>query len=147
MGIFDRLSDVIKSYLNEDTSTAERSRSYGRNFVDPDFLEGQAELEEFLKTGRNERKTYTRPQREAPGAKAEEERKIPLALKADFTELELPLGASSEECKKAYKRLLKIHHPDRHTGNPENMRKATEKSARINSAFDRIEKWRQTGIV
>ncbi|MDR0785350.1 MAG: J domain-containing protein [Treponema sp.] len=143
MGIFDRLSDVIKSYLSEDTDfTGNR-----KNFIDPDFLEGQAEVEEFLKTGRNERKTYTKPEGEAPGAKANEEKKTPLALKMDFAELELPLGASSEECKKAYKRLLKIHHPDRHTGNPENVRKATEKSARINTAFDRIEKWRRTGTV
>ncbi|MDR0568327.1 MAG: J domain-containing protein [Spirochaetaceae bacterium] len=66
-------------------------------------------------------------------------------MKRDFAELGLSPGASQEECKAAYKKLLKIHHPDRHAGHSENMRKATEKSARINTAFDRIEHWRQTG--
>jgi curved DNA-binding protein CbpA len=46
------------------------------------------------------------------------------------------------ECKAAYKKLLKLHHPDRHAGHTGNMKKATEKSARINAAYDRIEKWR-----
>ncbi|MDR1216665.1 MAG: J domain-containing protein [Treponema sp.] len=143
MGIFDRLSDVIKSYLNDDDYTG-KSHAYGRN-IDPDVIEAQAEVEEFLRTGRNERKAYTKTEKETPGARGKE--RMPEALRTDFVELELPFGASHEECKKAYKRLLKIHHPDRHIGNPENVRKATEKSARINTAFDRIEKWRQTGMV
>jgi curved DNA-binding protein CbpA len=45
----------------------------------------------------------------------------------------------------AYKKLLKIHHPDRHAGHPGNMKKATEKSARINAAYQKIEHWRETG--
>lgn len=72
---------------------------------------------------------------------------VPESLKQDFAELEVPLGASPEVCKAAYKKLLKIHHPDRHAGHPGNMKKATEKSARLNTAFDRIERWRQTGKV
>jgi DnaJ-domain-containing protein 1 len=143
MGIFDRLSDVIRSYLSDDDYTG-KSRVGGR-FVDPDVLEAQAEVEEFLRTGRSERKAYTGTEKETPGARGKE--RMPEALRVDFEELELPFGASHEECKKAYKRLLKIHHPDRHTGNPENVRRATEKSARINTAFDRIEKWRQTGTI
>ncbi|MDR2096213.1 MAG: J domain-containing protein [Treponema sp.] len=63
-------------------------------------------------------------------------------LKADFAELGLSPGASMEECKAAYKKLLKVHHPDRHAGHAANMKKATEKTARINAAYDRIEKWR-----
>ncbi|MDR0644452.1 MAG: J domain-containing protein [Treponema sp.] len=147
MGIFDRLGDVIKSYLNEDIGPREESRSYRKNFIDPDILEAQAEVEEFLRSGRNERKTYAKTERETPGTRAKEEKSAPEALRADFAELELPFGASSEECKTAYKRLLKIHHPDRHIGNPENIRKATEKSVRINTAFARVEKWRRTGMV
>jgi DnaJ-domain-containing protein 1 len=145
MGIFDRISDVIRSYLNDNDDFDKKSHSYGKNFTDPDFLEGQAEVEEFLRSGGNGWKAYTKTERETSEARAKE--RTPEVLRTDFVELELPFGAPSEECKKAYKRLLKIHHPDRHTGNPENIRKATEKSARINAAFDRIEKWRKTGMV
>jgi DnaJ-domain-containing protein 1 len=66
-------------------------------------------------------------------------------LKADFAELGLSPDASAEECKTAYKKLLKIHHPDRHAGHAANMKKATEKTTRINAAYDRIEKWRTGG--
>lgn len=71
--------------------------------------------------------------------------KLPEELRVDFQELGLPFGADAAACKAAYKRLLKIHHPDRHAGHPGNMKKATEKSARINAAFWRIEQWRETG--
>jgi curved DNA-binding protein CbpA len=70
---------------------------------------------------------------------------VPESLRPDFAELGVPFGASAEDCKAVYKNLLKIHHPDRHAGHAENMRKATEKSARINAAYDRINKWRETG--
>jgi hypothetical protein len=83
------------------------------------------------KTGRNSGRSSPRT-----------DRPIPEELRGDFAELGLPFGAGPKECKGAYKKLLKQHHPDRHAGNPENMQRATERSARINAAFDRIEKWR-----
>jgi DnaJ-class molecular chaperone len=70
---------------------------------------------------------------------------VPEELRPDFALLELPFGAGEDECKAAYKRLLKLHHPDRHAGHEGNMRKATERSSRITAAYDRIEKWRATG--
>jgi hypothetical protein len=68
-------------------------------------------------------------------------RAVPEELRPDFAELGVPFGASAASCKAAYKNLLKKHHPDRHSGRPENVQKATEKTARINAAWDRIEKW------
>ncbi|MDR2746058.1 MAG: J domain-containing protein [Treponema sp.] len=71
--------------------------------------------------------------------------KEPEQLRQDFAELGLPFGAGAEECKAAYRRLLKLHHPDRHAGHQGNMEKATKKMAKINAAYDRIEKWRGEG--
>jgi hypothetical protein len=70
---------------------------------------------------------------------------IPETLRNDFAELGVPFGAKPEVCKSAYKKLLKIHHPDRHAGHPGRMALATDKCARINAAYDRIERWRSTG--
>jgi DnaJ-class molecular chaperone len=121
----------------------------------------EAELDEFLKTGKSRETKDSarsggawsdpgygkfssgagnrsdRPQPAAPG--------IPEALRGDFAELGVSFGASAEECKAAYKKLLKVHHPDRHAGHEGNMKKATEKSSRINAAYQRIERWRDTG--
>jgi hypothetical protein len=200
VGIFDRLGDVIKSYLND-----EDSRLFGRR-IDPDIEEAEEELESFLRgegpwtktgdwTGKRRNSgdawggsgsrawggtesgdwsdtrtggwgenraranaktengdwsdtrsgsrggTWGRTQGAGQDGKRRAEAP-PEELRPDFAEMGLPFGAGADECKAAYRRLLKLHHPDRHAGHPGNMEKATKKMARINAAYDRIEKWR-----
>jgi hypothetical protein len=196
MGIFDRLGDVIKSYLND-----EDGRIFGRPWGgDPDIEEAEAELESFLrgegpqvkagdwdnsragdrgnfggawsgggtgdwgKGGTGSRawgdsrddawgETGNRAWNDGGnrsrawsgtggGARRWDSGEPPERLQSDFAELGLPFGAGAEECKAAYRRLLKLHHPDRHAGHQGNMDKATKKMAKINAAYDRIEKWR-----
>jgi DnaJ-domain-containing protein 1 len=141
MGILDRLGNVIRSYVSSDDSETFRS---GPRFSDPDLAEAYDELNDYLNRGGKsgasrpgtEKNTYSRPGTNRP-------KPPPESLRPDFAELGLPFGASAEDCKAAYKKLLKIHHPDRHTSNANDFKKATEKSARINAAYDHIEKWRQ----
>ncbi|MFP3089233.1 J domain-containing protein [Treponema sp. TIM-1] len=152
MGFFDRIETIIKSYLNDEDDHvfgrhAERPWQSSR---DPDLDAAFEELNDFLSGGGGNKKTgfgpdegYDRAERfgaaRAPG--------VPEVLAQDFAELGLSPGASAEECKAAYKQLLKKHHPDRHAGHPGNLKKATEKSTRLNAAYDRIERWRRTGRV
>lgn len=166
MGIFDRLGDVLKSYLNgEDRRMFGPSRDFGAPFSDPDIEAAYRELDELLghnyggrsarnstaggrawespdsDSGRRAWEAGDRPgNRDSSGSRAAAG--PPEELLSDFAELGLPFGASAGECKAAYKKLLNMHHPDRHAGHAGNMKKATEKSARINAAYDRIEKWR-----
>ncbi|MDR0552393.1 MAG: J domain-containing protein, partial [Spirochaetaceae bacterium] len=67
----------------------------------------------------------------------------PEELRADFAELGVPFGASEDDCRNAYKKLVKIHHPDRHAGHEGNQKKATAKLTRINTAYGRIDAWRK----
>jgi DnaJ-domain-containing protein 1 len=122
MDILERLGNVIKSYIND----GNKGPGYGsRRHGDPDLDAAYEELNDFLGGGS-----------QSPKKKAswEQSRPIPAELRADFAELGLTPAASAGECKAAYKKLLKIHHPDRHA--------ATEKSARINAAYERINTWR-----
>jgi hypothetical protein len=166
MGIFDRLGDVINSYLND-----EDSRIFGRRQEplggsptgDPDLDAAFDELNDYL--GGTREKDWG----PSGGSSANREQfwnggfgqdhgfrenqggfgprgnagLPPEDLRPDFAQLGLSFGASAAECKAAYKKLLKIHHPDRHANHPGNFQKATAKSARINAAYDRIEKWRE----
>jgi DnaJ-domain-containing protein 1 len=139
MGIWDRLGNVIKSYLDDDDAKIfGNGKSYSSS-ADPDLNAAFEELDDYLNrngaggeplggggTGQNRRHGEY----------------VPEELGPDFAELGLPFGAPAEACKAAYKKLLKIHHPDRHAGHQGNFKKATEKTARINAAYDRIEKWR-----
>jgi DnaJ-domain-containing protein 1 len=146
---FDRLGEVLKNFLDEDSDQLFGTRQARRPFSDPDLDAAYDELEEFLNSGKGgQQKSYAWSDTHTnTEKKASSKPSIPESLRKDFDELELPFGASEEECKAAYKRLLKIHHPDRHAGHPGNMKKATEKSSRINAAYQRIETWRQTGKV
>jgi hypothetical protein len=138
MGIIDRLGNVIRSYLNDDEwrgASGGEFRRENRRAEDPDLQAAYAELDEFLKGS---------PRRDEGGAGRTVSRNMPPeSLRPDFAELELPFGAAEEDCRAAYKRLLKLHHPDRHAGHQGIMDKATRKMARINAAYDRIKIWRE----
>ena len=123
MGIWERLENIIKSHLNEGNDRSYRKSPYRR--YDPDLENAYEELDDFL-SGKNS---------------GEKDRPVPEELRKDFAELGLKPDASMEECREAYKRLLKIHHPDRHAKHEGNMRKATAKTARVNASYERLEKW------
>ena len=140
MGIWERLGRVIKSYLGDDNQTP--AGNFGKGYssfdrADPDLDSAYEELDGFL---RGEETAGEKKDRGEPKG-----RQVPQELQADFAELGLTADASLEECKEAYKKLLKIYHPDRHEGNAENMKKATEKTTRVNAAYDRLEKWFRDG--
>jgi DnaJ-domain-containing protein 1 len=170
VGIFDRLGDVIKSYLNQEDERifgpSRESRSQGAwrsRGGNPDLEEAEAELENFLRggtenlgrgnsngggsTGYNSGRTAGNSAGTAGGPQSGQSRAEgaggpPEGLRRDFAELGVPFGAGPGECRAAYKRLLKLHHPDRHARHEGNLKKATEKSARINGAYERIAAWR-----
>ncbi|QQO08227.1 J domain-containing protein [Breznakiella homolactica] len=159
--IFDRLGNVIKSYLNDEDERlfGSGSRRQHQSQGDPDLDAAYEELDDFLK-GESPKHSFWRddfsddPGKNTgagkTGGAAQGNRAkpaVPEALRQDFAELGVSFGAGAAECKAAYKKLLKIHHPDRHAGHPGNMKKATEKSARINASYRRIEIWRETGKI
>jgi DnaJ-class molecular chaperone len=144
MGVFDQVRTIINSYFNDFSSeTAGRFRSSG----DPDYDAAYEELNDYLnrKDCRSEKEANTDWRTARPStAKPSAVKLPPEELRPDFDLLGVQFGADYETCKAAYKNLLKLHHPDRHAGHEGNYKKATEKSAKINAAWDRIEKWRQT---
>jgi DnaJ-domain-containing protein 1 len=153
VGIWDRLENVISSYVNdfaEQTNSRlkqgrESSRAYSR---DPDLDAAYEELNEYLNRHEPYESSRRRSQTESTNhyswrdANSSADAKLPpQELRGDFECLGVPFGADAETCKAAYKKLVKIHHPDKHAGHEGNFKKATAKSAKINAAFDRIEKW------
>ena len=141
MGILDRLESVIFSYIND--SEKGTSRLFRRGSIDPDFEAAYEELDDFL----NQKESSSGYKKETQSKPEQNVKFPPEELRTDFERLEVPFGADEETCKASYKRLLKIHHPDRHAGHEGNFKKATERSARINNSWDRIERWRKSGSV
>lgn len=154
MGIFNRLENVIRSYFVDDDDWSFRGDNQDSGAwrsSDPDLDTAFEELNDYLhRDGRDAGAFFgkkTGPEDSGAFGQSGRTGDVPGSLRPDFAELGVPFGASAEECKAAYKRLLKVHHPDRHAGHAGNFKKATEKSARINAAYDRIEKWRQDGKI
>ena len=144
MGILERLGNVINSYLNDFGEQKSHSFRSGSSSNDPDFNAAYEELNDFLNSGdsQNKKRQDNRFWQEPPGSKQRNKAHPPEELRPDFDCLGVPFGSDNETCKTAYKNLLKIHHPDRHAGHEGNFYKATAKTAKINAAWDRIEKWR-----
>ena len=160
MGILERLGKVLQSYLNSDNDQPSKrsfSGSYaGGGHGDPDYDAAYEELDDFLKgddaggKGQKEKWEWADGENKAEENKAggkQNRREVPPEILADFAELGLTPGASFEDCKEAYKKLLKLHHPDRQWANNEDVKKATEKTARVNTAYDRLEKWFRAGKI
>jgi curved DNA-binding protein CbpA len=147
MGIWDRLGNVINSYLNdfgEQTASRLRTNTSRRYSNDPDYDAAYEELNDYLNNNDKRSNSSWRDTRQEASSKPNNASASmpPEELRADFECLGVPFGADNETCKAAYKKLLKIHHPDRHVNHEGNFKKATERSAKINAAYDRIEKWR-----
>jgi len=141
MSFWSRLESVINSYFND--SDQETAKPFRRGSSgDPDLDAAYEELDDYLNEKGGGKKYAEHSWKDAGGASAKV-KLPPEELRIDFECLGVPFGADIETCKTAYKKLLKIHHPDRHVGHEGNFKKATEKSAKINAAWDRIEKWRQ----
>ena len=155
MSIWDRLGNVINAYMNDFSSRAPDWTNISganrnvRSSGDPDFDAAYEELNDFLNS-RNHRFEGRRQENEnrssgnsARSARSNDPNLPPEELRLDFEKLGVHFGADEETCKNAYKKLMKIHHPDRHAGHANNFKKATERAARINASWDKISKWHQ----
>ena len=61
-------------------------------------------------------------------------------LEESYRALGLKPGASLQETRQAYYKLLKSFHPDRHQASSSLLREATEKTKKLNLAYERIRK-------
>ena len=57
-----------------------------------------------------------------------------------YANLELPYGADLETVTRAWKRLMKQYHPDKHSGDAVKQQTANELVQQLNFAYDQLEK-------
>lgn len=71
---------------------------------------------------------------------------VPFELYEDFKTLCVMPGTNLDECKTAYKSLLKQFHPDKFANEPEKQKEATEITSSITTAFTRIKTWYEENL-
>ena len=67
--------------------------------------------------------------------------RVPKSLLEDFATLQVLPSSSLQECKHAWKTLLKKYHPDSNTNDPFSSDKYSDIVIRLNSSYRRIEQW------
>lgn len=111
------------------------------------ILRGELDRARRALAGRLRGATAERYEAPAPEAAARppvaEETAPPEAVRKAFAALELPLTASADDVRRAWKSLMTRYHPDRHAQDPERERTATELSRRLTEARDRALAWRE----
>lgn len=133
MGYYERLGEILRDRLNSDE--------------DP-FAGLAAEAAKKKEKSRGEREK-ARPQQEERHETKKSPRLVPVPreLIEDFLILGLRPGEPLEECKNAWKLLLKRHHPDRHQGGDDEKRMAEQATINITRSYRRIKIWFETGDV
>lgn len=138
--IFDRLGNLLKSFVREDSDSFARPSGSrpGGAYADPDLQDAWEELDDFLKSDGNEA-PRSEPKPRKPS--------IPETLRPAYKNLEVPFGASIGDVAKSYKKLLRTHHPDKHATDPSAYAKATEKTKKLTESFRKIKDFFETGKV
>ena len=120
MDLWYKLDTIVRSWVTETQSDSA---------IEP---EAWAELESFLRRELDFGDTLQ------SGAPPRRNRAIPNDVLQAFADLEIEPGASVQEARRAYRRLLVQYHPDRHNADPDRYDTAVEITKRLTLAYQRI---------
>jgi DnaJ-domain-containing protein 1 len=153
MDLLDRIASLLRAFLGDALSSgrpgeagqaARPSRGSSSRPADPDLAAAWDELNDYLgadREGTGGKDTAGSGRRDGSGTRGS--RIPPETLRTDYANLEVPFGADIETVRRSYKRLMLRYHPDRHSGNPEKLRVATEITKKVNQSFERIRSFQE----
>jgi DnaJ-domain-containing protein 1 len=144
--VIARFERLLRSmFQNPSTKEYEFTSS---TFQDGDFASAWEELNDFLgKEGSSAEESWERrfrgeePGNGRSGTHANAYRTPPEKLRPDYRRLGVEFGAPFDEVRNAYRNLMRQHHPDRHTQDPEAHARATRTTQQINESLQRIKAW------
>lgn len=138
MDILDRLSDLLRSALDEDIAPGARSH-HGDPAADPDWRDAWKELDAYMRRVTDPAGTGAG---NARGAERTGENRRPSQLPAEvrraYETLELSPGTSLDETRRRFRQELARYHPDRFADDPEKFAAATAVTRELIAAFRRI---------
>lgn len=172
--MFDRLGEYLKDYINDDeqgifsSPEEEKHNENTNNFYQENKSQSEENVDtktsnkefkfdtskqqsEYNKTENKQKHTYKKTEHSKSKPKNTNQTSgkryyVPFDLYEDFKTLCLMPGTNLDECKVAYKSLLKKFHPDKFANEPEKQKEATEITSSITSAFSRIKTWYEENL-
>ncbi len=127
MSVLSRLKRITRVTLGD-----LRQRSFGRSEKPLSEL-SDAELEEELLRRRRERA-------QKRGGKVDRRDVSPQQKQTEqwYANLELEPGATLDDVKQAYRELMRKYHPDKHLGDPDRHKAATELAQSLTDAYQAL---------
>ena len=136
-----------KQEFKSETQSKTQKQTQSEN--NTEFKFGNQDTYQKFFTSNNSNKTNsstTRDKKTTQKPKVTPKVFVPFELHPDFKTLCVVPGTSLEECKAAYKTLLKKYHPDRFANDEKKQKEATEITSSITTAFNRIKTWYETNL-
>ena len=132
MGLFDRIARIARSQvgdLRDRPSPPSGDKALGEL--------SDKELEEEILRRRRERAARRAAGLPEDAPREPEKVRSPAEqqLAQYYANLELPNGASLEDVRKAYREMMRRYHPDKHVGDPERHKAATELAQSLTRAY------------
>jgi len=122
MSLGKRLFQVARAELKSALSKLSRLDASDFSFENKDTRSGSEELDRAVETD------------SASGVP----RDFPVSVCRAYANLELPIGANSDEVRAAYRRMMRRYHPDQHHEDPNKEATATELSRKLKAAHDEL---------
>lgn len=154
----DEKSNETKSHTNEKIKKEEKQENFSftqnksENKTEFKFdtskqqsefnTKNNSQSQKFSNKKTEQQKTSSKQKKQTTGKRYY----VPFELYEDFKTLCVMPGTNLEECKIAYKSLLKQFHPDKFANEPEKQKEATEITSSITTAFNRIKIWYETNL-
>ncbi len=130
---------MLRSVFTDDPFDSTTFEETKRMHYDPDMAEAWEELDEYLKTGSSTKREGSSGDGSRYRSYGSSNTRDELeALRKDYTNLEVPFGASFEEVRKSYKNLLRKYHPDKYANDPNKLKITTEITKKINESYQKI---------
>ncbi|HEX3555633.1 MAG TPA: J domain-containing protein [Thermoanaerobaculia bacterium] len=85
------------------------------------------------RTGRGGPRPEPPPERSAA-------RELDPVLARSYAEIGVPYGADLRQVRRAWRRLVRLHHPDLHGADPERQRASVEQMKKLNNAFEELKR-------
>lgn len=121
--LFERIKNIIRASLGDAFSSSSDDSTINIEEIEKEYEKIKKEREAAERKNQEQQQRYYQT-----NAQLEKERQY-------YADLELPYGASFDEIKKAYRRLVKQFHPDKYANDRQRYETAVRLTSKLNEAY------------
>ncbi|ANQ49340.1 J domain-containing protein [Flammeovirga sp. MY04] len=139
--LVDRFKDILRSAINDQIA----NNPMFQDLMDKDFeKEWKKYYEEIINNNKTQQnysyQDFDSQQSYQQGNYQQQKKAEPSLEEKHYNALEVPKGSDFATIKKAYRKMIKVYHPDLFQGDPKKQEMAQKVTLEINEAYNYFEK-------